>query len=606
MHVTRVGRASAVLILFFALAGSASAATLSVGSVSGTVGQTVSVPVTVSAGSGESLNAVSVNISFPTDKLSLTSISKTSSIISLWAQEPVYSNVNGTAALEGIIPNPGYSGSSGRVALLTFTIKAAGSATVSFSSASVLANDGQGTNILRSSNPGTITGSAGAAPAPAPAPAAPSSTEPAEESEDESVESDEGVPKSAFTITSKTHPEQLSWYRADTGTFSWPVPPGASATRLLLSQSASAIPSVAYPNAIAEKTIDELPEGTSYLAVQHQVGGVWGEVGRYRVNVDTTPPRSFSITFPHGSEGFNPQPIILFNTLDDASGIDHYDVRVGAGDLLRKTAAADSNPYTLPLLEPGTHTVRVIAYDRAGNETSDEATVVVEGIEAPRFTHYEEVVTTADHLKFRGITYENADVNIHIYDEDGALVTEEFTRSNSLGDFAILISKHLSSGEYTITARVTDDRGARSLESEPLPFTIEGRFFAVLQELLYNYLAPLIVFVTAVGGALYVLFLGAERVLRRMKGFGALGLTVRRETSPEDTTHKAFMLLKQDLASYRRILAAAKKHRELTGEEEAFLERFKEDLTDAESVITETIKKRRSPRRVKKLEVTEE
>ncbi|MBP6860464.1 MAG: hypothetical protein KBC38_02810 [Candidatus Pacebacteria bacterium] len=606
MHVTRVGRASAVLILFFALTGSASAATLSVGSVSGTVGQTVSVPVTVSAGSGESLNAVSVNISFPTDKLSLTSISKASSIISLWAQEPVYSNVNGTAALEGIIPNPGYSGSSGRVALLTFTIKAAGSATVSFSSASVLANDGQGTNILRSSNPGTITGSAGAAPAPTPAPAAPSSTEPAEESEDESVESDEGLPKSAFTITSKTHPEQLSWYRADTGTFSWPVPPGASATRLLLSQSASAIPSVAYPNAIGEKTIDELPEGTSYLAVQHQVGGVWGEVGRYRVNVDTTPPRSFRITFPHGSEGFNPQPIILFNTLDGESGIDHYDVRVGAGDLLRKTAAADSNPYMLPMLEPGTHTVRVTAYDRAGNETSDEASVEVEGIEAPRFTHYEEVVTTADNLKLRGITYENADVNVHIYDEDGVLVTEEFTRSNTLGDFAVLISKHLSAGEYTVTARVTDDRGARSLESSPLPFTIEGRFFTILQELLYDYLAPLIVFVTAVGGALYVLFIAAERLLRSMKGLNALGLTVRREPSPEDTTHKAFMLLKQDLASYRRILAAAKKHRELTGEEEAFLERFKEDLTDAESVITETIKKRRAPRRVKKLEVTEE
>jgi hypothetical protein len=166
--------------LLAALCGSASvasAATLSFGSGSGSVGQTISVPVYVSAEGSESLNGVSARIDYPTDKLSLLSISKAGSVIAFWAEEPNFSNSAGTASIEGIIPNPGYSGRSGRVVTLVFQVKAPGSATLSFGRASVLANDGRGTNILSSAPSRSLTLSA-AAPTPVSEPVRPAPREP--------------------------------------------------------------------------------------------------------------------------------------------------------------------------------------------------------------------------------------------------------------------------------------------------------------------------------------------------------------------------------------------------------------------------------------------
>lgn len=159
-----------VLATLFLFASSAHAATLSLTNSSGTVGQTMSVSVLVSAQGGESLNGVSTRVEFPTDKLTLLSLSKAGSVITFWAEEPSFSNSAGTASLEGIIPNPGYSGQGGRVITLVFQVKAPGTATLSFSNASVLANDGRGTNILTSASPRTLFLAASPAPAPAPAP----------------------------------------------------------------------------------------------------------------------------------------------------------------------------------------------------------------------------------------------------------------------------------------------------------------------------------------------------------------------------------------------------------------------------------------------------
>ncbi|MEK7471251.1 MAG: hypothetical protein AAB623_01215 [Patescibacteria group bacterium] len=50
--------------------------------------------------------------------------------------------------MEGVILN-GYTGSNGTIATLSFKARAAGNASIKFASSSVLANDGQGTNILK-------------------------------------------------------------------------------------------------------------------------------------------------------------------------------------------------------------------------------------------------------------------------------------------------------------------------------------------------------------------------------------------------------------------------------------------------------------------------
>ncbi|MDQ3076928.1 MAG: cohesin domain-containing protein [bacterium] len=118
---------------------------LSPPTASNNVNQTVTVRVVVSS-KDQAANAVSGKIIYPSDKLQLLSISKVGSIINFWAEEPSFSN--GTAQFSGVIMSPGYTGSFGQVVTLTFKSLSAGDAAITLSNASVLANDGQGTEIL--------------------------------------------------------------------------------------------------------------------------------------------------------------------------------------------------------------------------------------------------------------------------------------------------------------------------------------------------------------------------------------------------------------------------------------------------------------------------
>ncbi len=146
----RLSKLAVLTILFFIFSfHTAQAAELSLVPSSGSysVGDTIRVRVVLSS-SGQSANAVSSGIIFSNDLLTLTSVSKDNSLISIWPVEPSYSNSSGTANMEGVILN-GYSGSNGTIATLIFRAKASGSATVKFTNtSSVLANDGQGSNIL--------------------------------------------------------------------------------------------------------------------------------------------------------------------------------------------------------------------------------------------------------------------------------------------------------------------------------------------------------------------------------------------------------------------------------------------------------------------------
>lgn len=143
---------SKIIILFFVLGFfpiSVEAATLSFSqnNSSYTVGQTFSVNLYTSS-SGQSLNAVSGVVSFPSDKLQVVSISKAGSILSLWAEEPSFSNSAGTVSFEGIVLNPGFTGANGKILVINFRAKAVGQANLRLSSGAVLANDGTGSNIL--------------------------------------------------------------------------------------------------------------------------------------------------------------------------------------------------------------------------------------------------------------------------------------------------------------------------------------------------------------------------------------------------------------------------------------------------------------------------
>jgi hypothetical protein len=109
-------------------------------------GKTFTMRVTMSS-PDVAVNAASGILSFPADKLQVVSLSKTNSVLTLWVQEPTFSNSQGTIGFEGVVPNPGFSGISGNVLLVTFKVISEGPAAIKFNSGSLLANDGQATNI---------------------------------------------------------------------------------------------------------------------------------------------------------------------------------------------------------------------------------------------------------------------------------------------------------------------------------------------------------------------------------------------------------------------------------------------------------------------------
>lgn len=93
-------------------------------------------------------NAVQGTIRFAANELSLLDLDTKDSLVQFWVQEPLKNNVAGLISFEGAILNPGYLGKTGRILGLTFNCRQEGNTIVSFSSGSILANDGKGTNIL--------------------------------------------------------------------------------------------------------------------------------------------------------------------------------------------------------------------------------------------------------------------------------------------------------------------------------------------------------------------------------------------------------------------------------------------------------------------------
>jgi len=146
-----------IITLFLLPAAAAEAASLYLSPASGayTVGDGFNVTVGVNT-DGVAINSAQATISFPNDILQVTSVAQ-GGIFTLWPVAPSFSNATGTVSFAGGLPNPGYTGAAGSIITISFQTQVAGTATVTIGSASVLANDGFGTNVLTSSGSGSYT-----------------------------------------------------------------------------------------------------------------------------------------------------------------------------------------------------------------------------------------------------------------------------------------------------------------------------------------------------------------------------------------------------------------------------------------------------------------
>lgn len=349
---------SAVIALAVLLPSQLLAATLSVRPSAATyaVGNSFTVDIVVDS-ADQALNAVSGQLSFPIGLLEVASISKAGSVLSYWVKEPVAGV--GVIDFEGIVPNPGFRGNGGKIVTINFRAKQLGQAPVTFTTGSVLANDGAGTNILTDLRSGTFD-----LRSIAPAPGLPP------------VNVNIKLP-SAPQITSATHPDSEQWYNKKDAEFAWPLKSDITGVNILADKSPTSDPGASSDGLFSTYKYKNLTDGTRYLHVKFRNIAGWGSVSHFKFNIDTVEPEDLIAKLGERATTTDPKILLQLSASDALSGLDHYAVQINDSSVVDWPLETD-NVYDLTLSTIGENKITVTAFDRAGNIASTSVTVSLE------------------------------------------------------------------------------------------------------------------------------------------------------------------------------------------------------------------------------------
>jgi len=273
--------AAAIFVFFVFGMSNASAATLKI-TTSKTnlfVGEIATLWIAVNT-EGVAINNSEANIQYPTDLVEVLSVSRGSSVFSMWVEEPTFSNTTGVINFNGGLPTPGYAGSSGNIISITVRAKKAGQADFSYSGAAVRANDGLGTNVLTGQSGTTLVI----------APKEEKSVIQEEKRSEVPTQKGEKAPLVTLEILSPTHPDQNQWYSNNNPEFKWNLPNEVLEVRTLISKSQSSEPSVSYIPPISFKKVDTISDGIYYFKLQARTSSGWGPISSYKIKIDTSLP----------------------------------------------------------------------------------------------------------------------------------------------------------------------------------------------------------------------------------------------------------------------------------------------------------------------------
>jgi len=559
-----------VFLLLFSIFSHANAATLFLSPANGSysVGQTFSVSVYVSS-VDQAMNAVSANISFPSNLLQVVSLSKTNSIVTNWVQEPSFSNTSGTINLEGIVLNPGYQGNSGRIITITFKAKSAGTAEVVFTSSSVLANDGLGTNILTNIGKAqfiikstTIT-EPGAGEATTPTPKA-------------------GTPQ-AIKIQSPTHPDSNSWYQDTNPKFTWSLSEDITKIAFTLDQKASTVPNKVADRLITSYQYQDLKEGVWYFHLQAKNDLGWGDVSHFKVQIDKTPPESFKISIDNNGDETNPQPYLSFETKDALSGIDHYEIQIGDQPIIKVLPQEIKNgKYQIPATAPNTYQLIIKAVDKAGNFTIATETLIIKSIKAPIITEYSKQLQPNEPITMKGTAFTSGTIEVFIRNEAKEIFSEKINTDDK-GNWNYVSSKSFTKGVYMASVKLIDQRGALSQLSDPIKITVNLPLFIQIGNILISYLS-IIITLTALIIFLVLIILYGIRKIKRLEKIKKIDFT-----EEEKELYQIFFWIKQEMTN---LIANLDGQPYLSDSEAKILESLKKILDTAQKGIIDILKRR--------------
>jgi Cohesin domain len=555
-----------LLFGFFGFAYTASAATLSVSPGTGVynTGSTFTVRVMVNS-SGKPINAAEGTLTFNPSELSVISANRSGSIFNLWVTEPTVSG--GSISFSGGLPS-GYTGTAGNIMTVTFKAKGSGTVKVNFSSGSVLANDGMGTNVLSSMSGGTFTVTA-AAPTPAPEQVVVEYVAPA---------NTPGAP----AVTSATHADQKKWYVAKDAELAWELPAGVIALRTSLDSRSTAIPTKVYDTPVRSLKLTDLSEGVSYFHIQFKNKDGWGKVTHYRLAVDSQKPTEIKISQKENSDTNSPEQLLVVNVTDTGSEVKRFKVQIDNGEASEMTRATATGTLKLPALPPGYHTVIIEAFDEAGNSIIGNYSFNIESFEKPIFTEYPNEINEQVIPVIKGKTRPNSTVEITLT-KTGAEPTTFKVTSDKDGLFIFIPEGKFSTGVYEIKARASDEYGAQSQDSDTIKIAVQQSGFIRVGSLLVSFLSVIIPLIGLAGLAV----VGTWYMVMYLRRFRK---AIKKESNEAlDILHREFSSLQQELRKQEVLLQESRKTKKLTKSEADMIEVFDRALQNSQRNVEKEI-----------------
>lgn len=529
------------------------------------IGQSFTVNVYVSSVE-QAMNAAQGTISFPADKLSATSISKSGSVVSLWTQEPSFSNSSGVVSFEGIVLNPGFTGSAGKIISVNFKTKAAGDAVISFSSGSILANDGKGTSILSGFGNARFNIESGASATAPPVSITPTS----------SVKT-----PPAPMIYSSTHPDPNQWYNNNNPKFSWTVTQDITGVSFLINDKPSSNPGPISDGLVSEKQFEDIGNVVGYFHLRLKNNRGWGTISHFKFSIDTEAPTDFTMDFSSKEEILEHGLKVAFSVSDNLSGISHFEVKIDNDEAI-VFPDKELRVYDLPILDPGKHTIAVKAFDNAGNFIADFKEIKIEALDSPEIKEYSQKLIAGSFLVVKGSTYPNSIVTIWIQ-KDKEIPTSYKIKSDSFGDFMFISDSKMEIGRYKLWAEAINDLGLKTAKSKDIFVLVQESDMDQLKSTVQNLMIATSIFVTIALLLAILLIYGIRKIKMARK-------KIRKEVlEAEDSLTDAFNILYEDINKQLEKLDKVKSKRELTKEEKEIKRRSRKNLKIAEKFVRKEI-----------------
>ncbi|PLX21212.1 hypothetical protein C0584_03290 [Candidatus Parcubacteria bacterium] len=528
-------------------------------------GKSISVKVMVNSGGSPGINAAEGLIKFDPEFLSVSSLSDSGTIFKLWVTEPTYSNSAGTISFGGGLPGA-YKGAAGLIFTANFKVKKAGDTTVSFSSGSVLAQDGKGTDVLGSFGNASYT----------------LIEEPEEVIEEKQPEKKpepkeeevvRGILPPKPEIKSKSHEEVDAWYADNDPEFNWKMLAELTGVSISITDSPESDPGPISDGIIESKKFDNVEDGEWYVHIKYQNNSGWGKIAHRKFLIDTNAPELKNLRADNGGDSNNPSPDLLFSAEDKTSGIDYYELVKGTDVKRVEVGEVTGGKYTVDRLDPGEHKFQLIAYDKAQNSASSSISFFVEPLKSPIISDIPGSIKTNQELVIRGKSfYPDVTINISIAKSEKELEVYT-TRTDEEGNWSYFHQDKLEKGNYEVRAWIVDDRGAQSFK------TAKHILLVVSPSIIeaYGLIIILILLLIIIGLCTYIWFIKHK--------FGEERIRIARETEEAKLKlGEIFTALREEV---EELMALADKKTGLSESEK----RVKDKLQDALDISEEFIGK---------------